>query len=60
MDVDDIVKIRFSNSQDEYEHPIHLHGHKFWQTAMDGGDIPNVLSKEKAHTSSTGNPTIIG
>ncbi|MFI5348787.1 MAG: multicopper oxidase family protein [Elusimicrobiota bacterium] len=35
----DRVRIRFGNvGQDS--HPIHLHGHRFWITGIDGGDVP--------------------
>jgi len=34
------VRFRFGNLSAMEHHPIHLHGHRFWITATDGGDIP--------------------
>jgi FtsP/CotA-like multicopper oxidase with cupredoxin domain len=36
----DRVRIRLANLSPMEHHPIHLHGHRFWVTATDGGDIP--------------------
>ncbi|MGH8018150.1 MAG: multicopper oxidase domain-containing protein, partial [Opitutaceae bacterium] len=36
----DRVRIRFSNLSAMDHHPIHLHGHDFWITETDGGQIP--------------------
>jgi FtsP/CotA-like multicopper oxidase with cupredoxin domain len=37
----DRVRIRFGNvGQDS--HPIHIHGHRFWITGVDGGDVPKT------------------
>ena len=36
----DRVRIRLGNLSAMEHHPIHLHGHRFWVTATDGGQIP--------------------
>jgi FtsP/CotA-like multicopper oxidase with cupredoxin domain len=35
----DRVRVRFANITQE-SHAIHIHGHRFWVTQTDGGDIP--------------------
>ena len=36
----DRVRIRIGNLSAMDHHPIHFHGHNWWVTATDGGDIP--------------------
>ncbi|MDH3253911.1 MAG: copper oxidase [Acidobacteriota bacterium] len=36
---DDRVRLRFANVS-MTSHPIHIHGHRFWVTETDGGQIP--------------------
>jgi manganese oxidase len=36
----DHVRIRLGNLSAMDHHPIHLHGHRFWITETDGGEIP--------------------
>jgi manganese oxidase len=36
----DRVRIRIGNLSAMDHHPIHLHGHRFWVAATDGGDVP--------------------
>jgi FtsP/CotA-like multicopper oxidase with cupredoxin domain len=38
--VGDNVRIRIANLSPMDHHPIHMHGHAYWVTATDGGDIP--------------------
>lgn len=35
-----LVRLRLGNLGAMDHHPIHLHGHRFWVTATDGGQIP--------------------
>ena len=38
----DRVRLRIGNLSAMSHHPIHLHGHAFWITATDGGEIPDT------------------